>query len=158
MSHSHRSHNCWGISTPAAREQELIIPQQQGSALSWEQVAPAQLFALHSETWQEWRLLPALPPTIHLCLRLPAARSPRGPPRRPRTALLALLWEGSLSFLSYSCYFGAKTSAGKGNISTLIISASFPWFLGVQALPLMGWGVQASPAPLVPIPLFAVSS
>lgn len=67
---------------------------------------------------------------------------------------VALLWEGKLSFffLRYNSYFGAQTSAGKENVSFLIISASFPWFLGVQILPLMATG--GSEAPLcTPLPL-----
>lgn len=48
-------------------------------------------------------------------------------------------WEGK-SLLLCNCYFGAQTSAGKGNISVVITGTSFSEFLGAQILLLTAWG------------------
>lgn len=58
-------------------------------------------------------------------------------------------------FLRYNSYFSAQTAAGKGNITTLILSASFP---GSSELGFYRWrcrGVRGSPsAAHIPLSLF----
>lgn len=93
---------------------------------------------------------PHLKPS-YLCPLLPSPSSKEilgVPSRVPCTALgsSTVGREVFQAFLRYNCYFGAQTSAGKGNISAFIISASFPRFLRVQiSLLTVAGGSEAPP-------------
>lgn len=84
----------------------------------------------------------AVPPAAGA--QLPSAPAPgsapldRGTGSCPWTRA-GLCWEGK-SLLLCNCYFGAQTSAGKGNISVVITGTSFSEFLGAQILLLTAWG------------------